>query len=216
MGLDKTLPDSPLASLPNVTLLRAGDGFTLAGYDAAAAAVRWGRVALDGTLTQETSFALAPPVVGPVFAATGKNAPGDQLVAVGLVGSATVNDGYDLMATVHTLGDAAPAAPVVLNTLDAFPTGTDPAAVVRAVIRIGRRRISAASISASRNARIRRLGHPGERKAHLLHDLARRRRCRRDAIDVPRRSRVGQRPGMGLPRGASAPYRIQLWCNHAG
>lgn len=126
LGLDKTLPDSPLARLQNATLLRAGDAFTLAGYDAASATVRWGRVALDGTLTQKTSFGMALPVVGPVFAATGKNAPGDQLVALAFVPSTTVVEGYDLSATVHTVGAAAPAAPLTLATL---PAGTDAAKV---------------------------------------------------------------------------------------
>jgi hypothetical protein len=126
VGLDVTLPDSPLARLEDASLMRAGDGFTLAGYDAAGAAVHWGRVALDGTLTQEASFALASPVVGPAFAATGKNAPGDQLVALAFVPSASVAGGYDLSATVHTAGAPAPAAPLTLATL---PAGTEPTTV---------------------------------------------------------------------------------------
>jgi hypothetical protein len=126
LGIDKTLEDSPLARLQNASLLRAGDAFTLAGYDATNASVRWGRVSLDGTLTQEAGFAMAPPVVGPVFAATGKNAPGDQLVVLSFVASSTVATGYDLLATVHTAGAVAPAAPVALATL---PAGTDPAKI---------------------------------------------------------------------------------------
>ena len=126
-GVDKTLPDSPLARLQDVSLIRAGDSFILAGYDGGQ--VRWARVALDGTLTQETSFVLAQPAAGPVFAATMKNLPGDQLVALAVVSSATVSGGYDLMATVHTVGDVAPALPLKLNALDAFPAGTDPTLV---------------------------------------------------------------------------------------
>jgi D-alanyl-D-alanine dipeptidase len=125
IAVDKTLPsDSLLAQVQNVSLIRAGDGFTLAGYDNGQ--VRWGRLALDGTLTQETSFAMAQPVVGPVFAATKKTTPGDQLVALAFVNSATVSEGYDLTATVQTIGAAAPAAPVALATL---PAGTDPRTV---------------------------------------------------------------------------------------
>jgi hypothetical protein len=118
--VDKTLPDSPLARLANVSLIRAGDGFTLAGYDAGT--VRWGRLALDGTLTQETSFALAQPLLGPYFAATKKTTPGDQVIAIAVVASTTVTGGYDLTATVETIGAALPAAPIVLASL---PAGTD-------------------------------------------------------------------------------------------
>lgn len=125
IAVDKTLPDSPLARVQNVSLIRAGDGFTLAGYDNGQ--VRWGRLALDGTLTQETSFAMAQPVVGPVFAATKKTTPGDQLVALAFVNSATVSEGYDLTATVQTVGAAAPAAPIVLAP--PLPAGTDPRTV---------------------------------------------------------------------------------------
>jgi hypothetical protein len=128
VGVDKTLPDSPLAQLQDVSLIRAGDSFTLAGYDSVSGLVHWARLALDGTLTQETSFAFAPqPVVGPVFAATKKTNPGDQLVALAFVNSATVSGGYDLVATVHTLGAAAPAAPIVLAP--PLPAGTDPSTV---------------------------------------------------------------------------------------
>jgi hypothetical protein len=114
-----TLPaSSSLASLTNASLLRAGDSFTLAGYDGAY--VRWGRVSLDGVLTQETSFALAQPARGPFFAATMNATPGDQLVA--LVVDLNTSGTYDLSAIVQDEGAAAPAAPVVLAT---FPAGVD-------------------------------------------------------------------------------------------
>jgi hypothetical protein len=123
-GLDKTFPDSPLARLSDVSLIRAGDGFTLAGYDSGQ--VRWARVGTDGTLAQESSFPLAQPVLGPVFAATMKATPGDQVVAIALTRSASVSGGYDLTATVQASGSAAAAAPIVLSTL---PSGTDPTTV---------------------------------------------------------------------------------------
>jgi hypothetical protein len=125
--LDVTM-DSPLARLEKVSLIRAGDSFTLAGYDAGV--VRWGRLSLAGELTAETSFPLAQPVLGPVFAVTKKNSPGDQLIALALVTSTTVSGGYDLMATTHALGDPAPAAPIRLSAADWFPTGTDPGTVM--------------------------------------------------------------------------------------
>jgi hypothetical protein len=124
---DATLTDSPLARLENVSLLRAGDGFVLAGYDAGF--VHWARLSLDGEVVPPgvASFALAQPAVGPVFAVTRKSSPGDQLVALALVRNAS--NGFDLVATVHTFGDPAPAAPFVLGSPDWFPTGTDPSLV---------------------------------------------------------------------------------------
>lgn len=124
LGVDKTLPDSPLAQLQTTSLMRAGDGFVLAGYEAGY--VRWGVLGLDGTVTYEAGFPLAKPVLGPVFAATMKATPGDQLVALAVVPSPTVAEGYDLAATVHTAGTATPAPARVLATL---PAGTDPTTI---------------------------------------------------------------------------------------
>jgi hypothetical protein len=121
---DVTLPDSPLTHMPNVSLIRAGDNFTLAGYDGSQ--VRWGRLTPDGTLSEEAGFALAPPVVAPVFGATMKTTPGDQLVAIVVTNSTTTSGAYDLSAIVQTMGDPAAATPVVLATL---PAGTDPTLV---------------------------------------------------------------------------------------
>jgi len=126
VAMDVTLADSPLARMQNVSLIRAGDSFTLAGYEDGL--VRWGRLSpntLDGQLAYETSFTLPGPLVGPapVFAATMKVTPGDQLVAIGLTNSSTVSGGYNLSAIVQTMGDALPAAPVVLATIEA---GIDP------------------------------------------------------------------------------------------
>ena len=120
LAANLTLPDSsPLASrMSNASLLRAGDSFTLAGYDGVY--VRWGRVSLDGVLTQETSFALAQPALGPFFAATMNATPGDQLVAI--VVNLNTAGTYDLSAIVQDEGAAVPAAPVVLAS---FPAGVD-------------------------------------------------------------------------------------------
>lgn len=124
---DVTLPYSPLTRLPNVSLMRAGDAFTLAGYDSASGQVLWGRLSLDGTLAEEAGFVLTqPPVVGPVFGATMKATPGDQLVAIVVTNSATVSGGYDLSAIVQTMGSPTAAAPLVLATL---PPGTGPSLV---------------------------------------------------------------------------------------
>jgi hypothetical protein len=115
------LPDSPLARMQNVSLLAAGDGFTLAGYEDGQ--VRWVRVSRDGVpTTDETGFALAPPELGPYFAVTKKAVPADQLITIVLSRSATVTDGYDLQAIVQNSDAQTAAAPVVLATL---PSETD-------------------------------------------------------------------------------------------
>ena len=124
-ALDVTLPNSALTRMPNLSLIRAGDSFTLAGYDGTQ--VLWGRLSLDGkTLTEQVGFALAQPLVGPVFAATTKTTPGDQLVALVLTNSATPGGGYDLSAIAQAAGDATPAAPVLL---DNYKAGTVPSTV---------------------------------------------------------------------------------------
>lgn len=126
VSLDVTL-ESPLARLAEVSLIRAGDGFTLAGYEAGV--VRWGRLSEAGVLSGETSFPMSQPVVGPVFAVTQKTSPGDQLIALALVNSATVAGAFDLLATAHTFGEPAPAPVVTLNAGGWFPPATDPSTV---------------------------------------------------------------------------------------
>jgi len=125
---ETTLPQSSLlASLADVSLIRAGDSFTLAGYDKGQ--VRWGRLSPAGDLTNETSFALPQPMLakpGPVFAVTQKNSPGDQLIAISITDSTTDPGGYDLIAVAHTVGDKSAGAPVVLATLSDV---TDPETV---------------------------------------------------------------------------------------
>ena len=121
---DVTLPDSSLTHIPKVSLIRAGAGFILAGYDSGW--VRWGHLSLDGqTLTEEAGFPWAPLVAGPVFGATKKTIAGDQLIAIAVTNSTTTSGGYDVSAIVQTAGAAA-AAPVVLDPL---PVGTDPTTI---------------------------------------------------------------------------------------
>ena len=124
MDLDVTLPDSPLTRLQSVSLLRAGGAFTLAGYDGTQ--VHWARLSEDGTLAPQASFTLAKPAAGPIFAATMKTIPGDQLIAISVANSTTIPGGLDLVATPHTVGQAAPGTPVVLASM---PAGTEPATV---------------------------------------------------------------------------------------
>ncbi len=113
-----TLPDSALTRLQDVSLIRAGDGFTMAGYDTQ---VRWARLSLDGVLTEAAGFALPQtPVVGPVFATAMKTAPADQLIAIFVTSSTTTPGSYVLTAMAQTMGDAAASAPVTLAT---FPAG---------------------------------------------------------------------------------------------
>jgi hypothetical protein len=56
LAVDAIFPDSPLAAMQNVSLLRAGENFTLAGYENGQ--VRWGHVTQTGVLTLEAGFPL--------------------------------------------------------------------------------------------------------------------------------------------------------------
>ena len=122
---DVTLPNSPLTRLPKVSLIRAGGSFILAGFDGVT--VHWGHITPDGVLSEEVGFAPPQPVVvEPVFGATTKTTPGDQLIAIVVTASAKPDFAYDVSAIVQTSGATAAAAPVVLDSL---PLGTDKAAV---------------------------------------------------------------------------------------
>ena len=116
---DVTLPGSSLTGMQKVSLIRAGDGFILAGYEGGW--VRWGHLSLTGVLVEEPGFALAQPVVGPVFGATKKTVAGDQLIA--FVVTNNVTGTYDVSAMVQTTD-----APTTVH-LAALPGGTDPKAV---------------------------------------------------------------------------------------
>jgi hypothetical protein len=115
-----TFADSALVRMEDVSLIAAGGGFTMAGYQDGQ--VRWARLSRDGVLGQETGFAIAPPVLPPSFAVTKKTVAADQLVTLVLYPSPTIAGGYDLQAIVQDLGAPAPAVPVVLASL---PAGTD-------------------------------------------------------------------------------------------
>ncbi len=117
---------SPLTQIENASLIAAGDGFALAGYDNVSGQVRWARISKDGVLSHETGFGLPAPVLGPYFAVAGKTEPVDQLITLALYASATVTNGYDLQAIVQDLDAEIPAPAVVLATL---PTQTDPKTV---------------------------------------------------------------------------------------
>lgn len=119
-----TLPDSALARMRDVSLLRAGDSFTMAGYENGQ--VRWGRVSLAGVVTNETGFDLPKPLVGPTFAATMKSTPGDQLIVLVVNNSTASPGGYDLSAIVQNVGSALTTTPKVLYT---FTAPTDVSAI---------------------------------------------------------------------------------------
>lgn len=118
----RTLPDSQLVGMQKVSLIGAGSGFTMAGYENGQ--VRWARLSLDGDLTQESGFSLPTPELGPYFAVTSKSAPADQLIVIALYQSGTASAGYDLRAIVQDLGAAQDvvSSSTVLATL---ATGTD-------------------------------------------------------------------------------------------
>src|ERR1700690_374988 len=114
VGQQFPLGDSPLALTRDAVLVRAGDGFVLAGFDGTA--VQWGQLSSSGVLIPEPAFALPEQPVttadgrtlGPLFAVTSKTAPGDQLVVVMGVLQAGTTDHYEMHAWVHDLGSTLP------------------------------------------------------------------------------------------------------------
>jgi hypothetical protein len=120
VGQQAPLPsDSPLALSRNAVLLRAGDGFVLAGLDGTT--VRWGQLSSSGVLSGESDFELPETPVtitgeqalGPLFAVTSKTAPGDQLVVV--TGVAGNTNEYEVHARVYDLGSKVPVTTQILG-----------------------------------------------------------------------------------------------------
>ena len=121
IGQQAPLPgDSPLALTRDAVLLRAGDGFVLAGREENT--VRWGQLSSTGDLVGEWSFDLPeqPAVTAggqplpPRFAVTSKAAPGDLLVVVMGV-QAKSTDPYEVHAWIH---DPASADQLTMQVLD--------------------------------------------------------------------------------------------------
>ena len=110
VGQQIPLTASPLSLTRDTTLVRAGDGFVLAGLDGST--VRWGQLSSDGQISGESEFELPEqpattaggPSLGPLFAVTGKIVPGDQLVVVMGVLQAGTTDNYEIHVGVHDLG----------------------------------------------------------------------------------------------------------------
>jgi len=114
---------SPLALTRDVVLLRAGDGFVLAGLDGHK--VRWGQLSSTGTLSGETAFDL--PVdelpatragqdpLGPLLAITSKVTPGDQLVVVMGVLQQNTTDHYEIHALTYDLGSQSATSDQILG-----------------------------------------------------------------------------------------------------
>jgi hypothetical protein len=128
IGQQIPLGDSPLALTQDAVLVRAGDGFVLAGLDGTT--VRWGQLSSDGVVSGESAFALPEQpastaggqVLGPLFAVSSKTAPGDQLVVVMGVLQAGTTDHYEVHAWVHDLGSTLPPALQTLGVQAAAPT----------------------------------------------------------------------------------------------
>ncbi|HXU81229.1 MAG TPA: hypothetical protein VN914_07515 [Polyangia bacterium] len=117
-----TLPASPLTLTSEVTVQRAGAGLVLVG--AAGDDIRWAPLGLDGTLGTESTLTLPQRLAkpAPVFATTGKSAPGDQLVVAFVAPKAGAANQFQILAITQMPGGAA-AAPVPLADL---PPGVDP------------------------------------------------------------------------------------------
>jgi len=128
IGQQIPLADSPLTLTWDALLVRAGDGFVLAGLDGTT--VRWGQLSSSGDLSGESVFDLpeqpATTVggqpLGPLFAVTSRTAPGDQLVVVMAVLQAGSTDRYEVHAWIHDLGSLLPPTVQVLGVQVAAPT----------------------------------------------------------------------------------------------
>jgi len=104
------LQRNPLTLLKQVTLLRAGNGFVLAGVDKDQ--VLWARLGADGKL-ETTSLTLPTPRVvrpAPWLAVVGKAAAGDQLVAFSVVAKGGAPGEHELVAVTQEAGGA-PSSP---------------------------------------------------------------------------------------------------------
>jgi len=115
--------NSPLALTRDAALVRAGDGFVLAGLDGTT--VRWGQLSNDGQISGETAFALpageqpatriGEDPLGPFFAVTSKITAGDQLVvAMGVLQQGTT-DHYEIHALTYDLGSQSPSSDQILG-----------------------------------------------------------------------------------------------------
>jgi hypothetical protein len=119
---------SRLALTRDTALVRAGDGFVLAGLDGST--VRWGQLSGSGEITGESAFDLPEQPattaggqsLGPLFAVTSKTVPGDQLVVVMGVLQAGTTDNYEIHVGVHDLGSTVPPVMQTLGVQAAAPT----------------------------------------------------------------------------------------------
>jgi hypothetical protein len=122
--------NSPLALTLDAVLVRAGDGFVLAGLDGST--VRWGQLSSSGEITGESAFDLPDgeqpattaggQSLGPFFAVTSKTVPGDQLVVVMGVLQAGTTDNYEVHVGVHDLGSTVPPVMQTLGVQAVAPT----------------------------------------------------------------------------------------------
>ncbi len=115
------LVKTELTQLPDLRLDRIGDDFALLGLDKEQ--IRWAKLRADGLLGTESVLKLPGRLasLGPWFALVGKNAPGDQLVAVYAVPKAGATDQVEIDAVTQDTG-AAVSAPKRLFDL---PAGAD-------------------------------------------------------------------------------------------
>jgi hypothetical protein len=128
IGSQFVLAESPLTLSKNAVLLRAGDGFVLAGSDGAS--IRWAQLSSSGEVASPSGFTLSETPatttggqsLGPVFAVTSKTAPGDQLVTAVAVLRAGTTDRYEVHAYVQDLGSSTTPKMLTLGELAAAPT----------------------------------------------------------------------------------------------
>ena len=128
VGQQIPLTASPLSLTRDTALVRAGDGFVLAGLDGST--VHWGQLSSSGEITGESAFDLPEQPattaggqsLGPLFAVTSKTVPGAQLVVVMAVLQAGTTDNYEIHVGVHDLGSPVPPVMQILDVQAAAPT----------------------------------------------------------------------------------------------
>jgi hypothetical protein len=130
VGQQIPLTASPLSLTRDTSLVRAGDGFVLAGLDGST--VRWGQLSSSGEITGESNFKLpdgeqpatrtGEDPLGPFFAVTSKITAGDQLVVVMGVLQQGTTDHYEIHALTYDLGSQSPSSDHILGTQAAAST----------------------------------------------------------------------------------------------
>jgi hypothetical protein len=112
------MPSGTLGDLGNARLDRAAEGFAILARSEDGGQVRFARLTPEGVMGVETTIGIPPRALGPVYAVTSKNVPGDQLLAVyGVADSA----GVIALQIIAVVSGSMPAPPRPLLDPDGNP-----------------------------------------------------------------------------------------------